>query len=766
MFKNKLFLLLSFVVITANFSCYKDSDFESVINSESQQPEILSQYVGSILGYVYDEDGLPITDAQVSIYSSSTTTNEFGVFEMVDVNLDQHGTYLKVIHPDFVLGSDFIRSSTGIAQSRVQMIKLVSDNTFDSNEGKLIEIKEGGTIEFMPESIIDSQGNDYAGTVEVTSRLLAEDDEKLSELMPGGLVAQDKNGKTVVLGTAGMVAIELRSPSGDELNIKPGSFAIISIPIENSDFPNEIPTWSFDENTGRWQEEGIAIKKDGFYVYEVSHLSFWNCDYPFDLISVSGRVLTATGEPVLTNVGVRSSLYGVEYALTDTDGFFSGKVPANEELEFFVLGIYCSNGTFRKDLGPFDATTVLEDFIVDRSSIPIISGEVKCSGVPYSDATIIIEADNDIFIYNIIENGNFGLNPNLICNDLTTGLIWAYDNATNISSPKIPIDFQDPIMPVLDVCEVNCDIDAELSYICGNPQIAVFVNNPNGTYTYNWSSGETTNIINVPPPTSDLLCVTVTQDLTGCELSFCQETSNLNVSVFADECSGVIQVSINDGSPPYSITNTTTGEITETNSSNFSFPYWDQGTYCFDVSDKAGCEILNECEFAPEPFQGSDYIDNIPFDCSLNRYYYNGSFTNIPFVFGPQGSESFQIDGNGFYINVANIGYKDISVDFQSACGFGANIETPFFEGLGFDATATNATCITCNDAQISFTVDTGANCIDCDFGEVKIFDNNFNDVTLDNTNALLGIGIYYVAALDLNTGCFIASQEIQIIND
>lgn len=766
MFKKRLYIALLIVGVTFLTSCYKDSEIENVSTTEVQPPEVLSEFTGSVLGYVYDENNIPIPNADIQIYSASTTTDEFGVFRFSNVKLDQQGTYLKVLHPDYILGSDFINAKTGIANSRIQLIKLTNDNTFEASQGKAIDIVGGGSIEFSANSIIDDQSNEYNGTVQVSSRLIAADDENIADLMPGSLLAQDNRGATVNLGTAGMVAIELRSPSGQELNIKPGTLAKVSIPAEVNSWPGEIPTWSFNETSGRWQEEGVAFLEDGFYVFDVPHLSFWNCDYPFDLVSVSGRVVNTDGEPVLTNIGVRSELYGVEYAATDSDGFFSGKVPANENLEFFVYGFYCLNKTVRKDLGPFDNTTALEDFVVDRTLIPNVAGEVQCAGVAYSDATIIIEADGQRYIYNTIENGEFDLNVNLLCENLTTGFIWAYDNVTKKTSPQYALDFNNPVFPPLDVCEVICDFGVDVKYECSIPVIELTIVNPDGTYSYNWDNGETLDVIFVSTQTSGIYCVTVTEEITGCEITVCQETSALSANLLVDECNNNIEVNISNGTAPYNVINTTTGEQIDSNFDNIPFFYNQGGEFCFDIVDKTGCEISNLCVIANDPNQFLDFIDYNPFSCTLNKYYFNSSAYNYAFVNGPQGSGALEFDGFGPFINVAQIGYKDIFVDFVSPCGYVAQVTTPFFEGLGFDATATNTSCLTCMDAQITYTVDPLANCIDCEYGEVKIFDIDFNDVTAENTSSMLGVGNYYVAALDLNTGCFIASQEIQIINN
>ena len=72
--------------------------------------------------------------------------------------------------------------------------------------------------------------------------------------MPGALIADAANGNTVVLGTLGMMAVELTGASGQKLNLKQGSQATIEFPAVTDYTPSQINLWYFDEEQGRWQE--------------------------------------------------------------------------------------------------------------------------------------------------------------------------------------------------------------------------------------------------------------------------------------------------------------------------------------------------------------------------------------------------------------------------------------------------------------------------------------------------------------------------------
>lgn len=56
-----------------------------------------------------------------------------------------------------------------------------------------------------------------------------------------------------------MFAVELRSTSGEELQLGNGKKVSFSIPAQSKSKPATIGLWSFDESKGRWKEEGIPV---------------------------------------------------------------------------------------------------------------------------------------------------------------------------------------------------------------------------------------------------------------------------------------------------------------------------------------------------------------------------------------------------------------------------------------------------------------------------------------------------------------------------
>ncbi len=743
-------------------SCRKDDQSESKEVTTQHVPEVLGEKNGSILGLVTDEENNPVAGATISYYKGSTTTDDRGVFTFVDVALDPHGTYFRVLHPNYVSASDKIFPTSGTAYSSIQMIALNQATSFESDEGGEIGIKGGGSVTFSPNSIVDKSQNSYNGRVYVTSKYLNPNDPHLGDVMPGDLTADDAKGNTVVLGTAGMVMVDLRDEEGNELNIAPDRTAQLSVPYVSSDYPDEIDLWSFDEDKGRWQHEGKANRDGNFYKAEVSHFSFWNCDVPFHLINLCGAVKTQGGEAVRTKITIRTDDFGTTFGYTDSEGNFCGKVPKNAELEILVRDVFC--GTTAKTVlkGPFPNDVTLDDIIID-DLLPNIQGEVLCSGVIHDESTVLLYSEDRTFVVNDINQGKFDVNLNALCVDIPELEIRGYNNLNNQASNVESVDLNSPDYYELEVCINPCEFEGEFDYECGNTILGINLIGGTGTYSYQWSNGSSgSSITLVPYPES--YCVTIVEGLSGCEKVYCMEASGeiINISLSSDDCYGDMYGQINNGIPPYEIS-TDFGVSDVTNNNYFSFFPGASGVYCVTVIDKNGC-IADGCidvnHQVDQPGAGGS-----PYGCDKNEYYVFQNFVDWAEFNDGQGNfyPIQEIDGDKIVFDVFETGYnlKWLEV-WGGSCSYSTSFQMPFFRGMIDSLAYSNTTCVGCLDGNIDLTtVQIGEECFNCTYGGVLILDSEKNDVTANN--GALEEGMYYVVAYDLHTECYIAHQVIEI---
>lgn len=375
---------------------------------------------GSVTGFVVDRAGLPIADANVKMGNLTTTTDDYGHFFFNDVTLNARGTLVQVEKAGHYNGSRRFFAVEG-QMNRVK-IELISQS---STTGYLFDAAAGGTITtgtdvsitFPPNVIKKEDGTVYTGEVRVTADWMNPTERSTFDRMPGNLQGVNADGEEVVLGTYGMVAVELFGEAGEKLNIVDGNTATLSMPVPSelqANAPAEIPLWSYSEDHGIWVEESFATLSNGFYTGEVAHFSFWNCDYPYDLVEFTATIIDESGNP-LNNYQVVISLApttgtgaGTGSGYTCPDGTITGLIPANEALVLEIYGV-CGELLYTENIGPFSDDVDYGTIGIDASILiqRTITGElVDCDGATIQNGLVTFAFDNTI-IYEYVGNEPF-----------------------------------------------------------------------------------------------------------------------------------------------------------------------------------------------------------------------------------------------------------------------------------------------------------------------------------------------------------------------
>lgn len=754
---NFVFIIFTFYLV----SCHKDDNsFNSEIISESFTAEVIEEIQSDIIGYVYDENNQPVSDALVRTYSGSTKTNIHGVFVFKNAKMDRQGTYVKVIKNGYILGSDMVYPNTeATTYSYIKLLSLENGKSFDSKSGGTIAITGGGKVIFPADAISKVDGLIYEGKVNVTAKYLNPNDRELGNIMPGGLIADAANGNTVILGTLGMVAIELRDNDGNELNLKEDKKAIIEFPAITTKKPNEIQLWSFDEDKGWWKEDGFATLVNDVYVAQVSHFSFWNCDAPFPLINVCGQILYENGNPVV-NIGVKVEAdgLGVGYGYTNSNGEFCGKMPKGKTLTITISHYECQENIRVVTVGPFENNVILDNIILQDIPSSIIQGNINCNGNIVENGIIVVKVKETTIIFDANNDGSFSNDLTyFICEGEVPLEIFGFDTADNNTSGTVTVNSGGTTVLNLNVCSGGCDLSSNFIYDCENT-LTVQVGNGSGNYTYQWTNNlSTTSTITYnfqdTIQTGSVFCVTVTDQSNNCEKVFCKQVSGKPFVFLRNDCSsGVLSAVAYGGVSPYSYTWSNGAIIQEIAPGN------NVGTYCVTVTDINGCTNSGCIEYA-----GLLSVDGTSSSCVNNIYDISSSL----FEFGNYTIPGTNIFGPLSYpiqVNIFETTFRFTVLLGGNQCEVAQEVVLPQLVN-GLTAVPVNTSCGTCSDGFINIEINSGADCISCQVGVSKIFRvNNLNtDLTNENNQQMLGKGEYYVVVTDQNTGCYIAFKKIVI---
>ncbi len=751
----KFFNLLILSILLGMMSCHKDESFYDEITSSTFTAKIYEEITGTVIGYVYDENNQPVGGASVQIYSANTVTNELGVFILKDVKMDKQGTYIKVTKAGYILGSDRIYPDKAAAHSYIKLFSDRQDKSFQSSSGGTIELRGGGTITFPSNSIRKENGDDYNGLVTLTAQFINPKSEKIGDEMPGGLIGIDFKGSTVVLGTAGMFVVEMKGSDGSSLNLKNGSKASFKIPSKTESKLKSIALWSFNENEGVWKEEGIATLAGDSYVGEVSHFSFWNCDAPFPLIEVCGRVVDQDGVPVKSAevqvmATIDSSNFGVSYGYTDENGSFCGKMPKGAILKITVNPAGCPPGaSVSVTVGPFDNDVILDDIIITLPNV-IVDGTIECNGTLVVDGYLILSQNENVVIVPVV-NGIFSFNiKQYFC---TTNDIQIIGVNVGDNKSSVPQDYDTNTSTYhLNVCNLICNLQGTFTGPCG--PLTINVTGGSGNYAYLWSNGVALQTVPSDSLKNILYQVTVTDnELPGCN------------QIFSISISGIPQVHIQNYSckSPYYF---------KLDGNNFNSILWSNGetteflsvepititTYSVTVTSSTGCTATASITIDPEE---SVYISSQPLSCNKNLYTLDGNFLSGS-LNGVQQGYYKTLNGPADLVdlNVLETGYILYGAIFNSKCQDGFQIQLPNLELLKVHNLSDSITLI---GNIIDY--ETDGSCFNCTEGNVAIYKENDLNTDLVTQNAAgLPPGIYYVVVPDAFTGCFVAHKKVKIL--
>lgn len=403
---NKL-NIIGFLLLVLISSCRKDiNDITEDITTDSpvilEFDPIVNNITGSVIGQVVDENNQPMADVTITMNGENYFTNQYGHFIIDDVTMNSRGQLVQATqNATHFPGSRRFFPKEGVqSQVKIQLIPKIFDSEFSSQDGGEVIMNGEAKIVFEPSSIKDSDGDNYVGTVLVASHWMDPMATETLDKMPGNLQGVNEASEEVVLETYGMVAVELQSPTGEKLNIADGKTAEVTIPISDEQLltaPAEIPLWSYNEEYGLWSEESTATLENGTYVGKVSHFSFWNCDYPYDLVEFDVTFANDDNVPLVNfifNINITNG--SILTAHPDANGLLSGLVPANEVLTISLLDV-CGDILFTQEVGPFTTNTSLGTITISLPAIydTTIQGNlVDCDGNAVSSGVVIATIEN------------------------------------------------------------------------------------------------------------------------------------------------------------------------------------------------------------------------------------------------------------------------------------------------------------------------------------------------------------------------------------
>ncbi|HVU57301.1 MAG TPA: carboxypeptidase-like regulatory domain-containing protein [Puia sp.] len=433
--------LIVLACITTFFACNKYAE-TSTSSNDLPEDKIVT---ASLQGRVLDENGSPVQDAAVTSGTASTTTDENGVFKFTNISMSSRFGYVKVVKQGYFMGSrSILASSSSSNYVAITLIPRTSKGTFSAGSGGSVVIGTNDTVRFDASSVVKAPDNSaYTGTVHIFAYYLDPLAADAAVHMPGDLRGIDSAGKETMLKSFGMMVVELEGDAGEKLQIAPGKLASLSLKIPDAlkaTAPASIPLWYFNDTTGKWIEQGIAVRKGDQYCGETSHFTWWNCDAPTGTVHLKLRLVDKRGRPLtFTLVELISPTMGPRDKYTDDQGVVSGEIPKGELLQMKVISS-CGSMIGGANVGPTLTDQDLGTLTIDSDlRTALLTGTlVDCNGKPVDTGFVNITVDEHFYGGQVL-HGTFAVNITRCGATSTTAALIAGDYKTMQQTASTPV---------------------------------------------------------------------------------------------------------------------------------------------------------------------------------------------------------------------------------------------------------------------------------------------------------------------------------------
>jgi len=393
---KKLYFIALLSFSTLIFSCKKDlvDPYDTAGNTSS----VVS--TNSILVQTVDVNGNPISGVNVELDGTSKTSDANGVVQFTSMSLPSENASLVSSKSGYYKNQSVISPEANEELSIVVTLDEATTVSVNGSNGGRVDCENGGYIEFGADGFLNANGSIYSGDVNVAAKYIDPATATNNKVIPNSFSGLDEKGESVFVENHGMLQVEIMDASGNELTINPDNKAELHIPVTAADASNpenKLPLYYFHEGYGKWIEDGQVKLKDGEYVGEVSHFTFWMCPFVYDHYSLSGQFQCQGTNFSGATVNVYNEWgYLLGSVTTNVAGGWSGSIPGTITHTLEVEDP-CGGVIYSETIGPFTSNTNMGAIdLCSGSSVNygIVSGTaVDCNNDPDSEAYVRMQFD-------------------------------------------------------------------------------------------------------------------------------------------------------------------------------------------------------------------------------------------------------------------------------------------------------------------------------------------------------------------------------------
>ncbi|NQY06699.1 MAG: hypothetical protein HRT68_11070 [Flavobacteriaceae bacterium] len=435
-------LIWGIVLLITMLSCEDDEYFQEV---EGVSPTEFYQNFGNettaaIFGQVVSELGMPVAEAEVTVGTTTVSTDSKGIFSIKNANVFERFAYVKVSKPGHIPNSRSLTPSLGANKITIVLPEINPIATISANEVALVNLNSGAVLKFNGR-YVNSSGQDYSGMVSVIISHTNIDDNGFFTRMPGMLYGMDTLGGENQLESLGIVSVTLLGENNEELQLKEGEVVEVSMPISTNQLQiaeNTIPTWHFNTDHGFWIEEGSATIENGNYTTDFTNLKDWNFARPRTTAVLCLDVVSGANLP-MSNIRVEITTQNnttIQPKLSNELGKVCAFVPVNQPLTIRLYD-FCGTLIDTQNVNAIntDTQTTLQLLNTNIQEVNIKGTFYDCEMESITNGYVFLERNGRSY-FDYIDNGSYEINT-ILCEPGVEVTAHGIDIDTGVQSNEI-----------------------------------------------------------------------------------------------------------------------------------------------------------------------------------------------------------------------------------------------------------------------------------------------------------------------------------------
>lgn len=274
------------------------------VPSDGSQGDVNTANQGSLSGLVYAATVPPVgvAGAKVTAGEATATTDAAGKFTLAHLAATDHALLLVEAAGMTTQQTVAVVQAGLTSNITVYLAPVTSQEVVSGDAATSAHDESGAGVAFPASAFVDPAGNAATGDVMVSLSAIDPREAGGALAFPGSHMATRLDGSSVVFMPVMAVSVTV-TQGGQTLQLADGKTVDIGFVDVDPALPDTIQTWSLDEETGNWREEGTATRGTTAalgvdrYVGTFSHLSQYGIGAVGVPSCIKGQVVMPDGSP-------------------------------------------------------------------------------------------------------------------------------------------------------------------------------------------------------------------------------------------------------------------------------------------------------------------------------------------------------------------------------------------------------------------------------------------------------------------------------------